>query len=101
MSKWLHGNKMTESFPRKYGEGKEFDRIRDLTLYIGMLQVFDVTTKSAADMELEEEGKIVIPFGRKYARNASPLSLSFFKSAHSRFIGPVSDRLDSQPWGGI
>ena len=56
-SKWLCGNEMTQSFPRKYRGGKESDRIHDLTLSIGMLQVIDVTSKSAADMELEEEGK--------------------------------------------
>ena len=56
-SKWSRGNERTESLPRKYGERKESFRIHDLTLSIGMLQVLDVTTKSAADMELEEEGK--------------------------------------------
>ena len=55
-SKWLRGNEMTKSFPRKYREGKESNRIHDLTLSIGMLQVIDVTSKSAANMELEEEG---------------------------------------------
>ena len=56
-SKWLHGNKMTESFPRKYGEGKELDRIHDLTLSIGMLQAIDVTTKLPPVLNLRKRGK--------------------------------------------
>ena len=44
-------------FSPQVRRGKRNDRIHDLTLSIGMLQVLDVTTKSAADMEFEEEGK--------------------------------------------
>ena len=55
MSKWLHGNEMTKTFPRKYREEKESERIHVLSVSIGMLQVLqvlDVTSKSAADIEL-------------------------------------------------